>query len=109
LGRWDEADSTLTVVGDDLAASLFALAIALAIVFFGLFLVPYVVLVLELVVLPLLLLLKIVFGRPFTVQATSDLGHRRRWPVVGWRASGEAVEQAARAFEQGHVPMLYRA
>ena len=94
---------------DDLAGAVLGLLVVVVIFVLGVFVLPYLVLVLELLVLPLVLLYKIAFRHPFTVQATSDRGDRRRWQVEGWGASGDAVEHAVRAFAEGREPMLYRA
>jgi hypothetical protein len=110
LGSLDHVDGALIGSGTDDLAGLVLGALAVVVVaVLGLFVLSYLLLLLEAVVLPLVLVAKIVLHRPFTVQATDEHGDRRTWPVVGWRASGEAVDEAARAIEQGRDPLLYRA
>jgi hypothetical protein len=61
---------------------------------------PYVFFVLELLVLPLLFAYRVIYDKPWTVEARSG-SQRQRWQVRGWRRAGEAAADVARAREQG--------
>lgn len=90
---------------DDFGGLVLAAAAVVAIALFVLFLLPYALFVLELLVLAILLTYKILFRRPFTVEAL-PLGaarERMRWHVVGWRESGDAVREIAKALERGEA------
>ena len=88
---------------DDLATALVGVVAGLAIAVAVVFLLPYVFLVLELLVLPAVVLYRILFRKPWTIEARSD-GERRTWKVVGWRDSRRAVGEIARAIERGATP-----
>jgi hypothetical protein len=82
---------------------LLALVIVLAIlVLVG---IPLVLAILDLLFLAVLTLLgvtaRVVFRRPWLVEARGPARHRVRWRVVGWRASGETVGAAADALAAG--------
>jgi hypothetical protein len=98
LGQADGA--YLGSSGDDLLGVVLGAVAVVVILILGVLFLPYVVLVLELVVLPLVILFRIVFKRPFTVEAATQ-GKRRSEQVRGWRESGRAVERMAREIEQG--------
>ncbi len=63
---------------------------------------------LDVVVVVLLTVLGIVarvlFRRPWVVEATSGDEMRRTWRIVGWRASHEAVDSIAGTLAHGHPP-----
>ena len=63
---------------------------------------PYVFLLLELLVLPLLFGYRILFGKPWTVEARSG-SERLRWQVEGWRRAGEVGAEVVRALERGQL------
>ena len=67
--------------------------------------VPLLLAILDLLLLALLTALgiaaRIVFRRPWIVEADGPTGHRVRWRVVGWRASGATVDAAAEALAHG--------
>ena len=92
---------------DDLGGLAIGLAI-LAVAVVVLFVVfPVVVLAVELVLLMLLLIAgvfaRLVFRKPWHVLArTGEAAYR--WPVKGWRASGERVDQVADALAAGSMP-----
>ena len=75
-------------------------ALVLAVVF------PVIALTLELIVLLALLLAgivgRVVFRRPWHVLARTD-DARYRWPVRGWRASGERVDAVADGLTRGSL------
>lgn len=47
---------------------------------------------------------KVVFRRPWVVEAVTDRGKRHEWRVVGWRRSGERCREIARSLEAGVIP-----
>jgi len=61
---------------------------------------PYVFFILELLVLPLLFGYRVIFDKPWTVEARSG-SERQRWQVHGWRRAGEVVGEVARSRERG--------
>jgi hypothetical protein len=83
--------------------AVIGLAVVLAAVLFWWVLLPLLLLVLDLVIVLILLVLAIVgrvlFRRPWTVEATSATGQRITADVVGWRAAlrrrDELAEQLA--------------
>ena len=86
-----------------------AIAIALAAAFVVLAIVaPLIGVVADLILAVLLTALgvagRLLFRRPWNVEAVSDTGERYRWQVVGWRASGELVTDVVNALAHGHVP-----
>jgi hypothetical protein len=93
----------VTADGADAAESAFQLgevAVGLA-----------VILVLVVFVAPLLVAIagvgligRIVFRRPWTVEARADDGTMLRWQVIGWRASGEFRARAAESLRAGVIP-----
>jgi hypothetical protein len=90
-----------TAAGDSLVAlAIIVGAAALALVVAVL--LPYVFFALELLVVPALFAYRILLRRPWTVEAITE-NDRRRWEVVGWRRSGEAVAEIARAIERGEL------
>jgi hypothetical protein len=92
-------------LADELAIALIAIVAVLVLVFF---VVPLLVALVDLVILVVLTLLGIVarvlFRRPWVVEATAPDGSRLRWRIVGWRASREAVDEIADALAHGHPP-----
>jgi hypothetical protein len=81
------------------------LAIIGAFVILSLLGVPLLLAAFDLIVIVLLTVLavsaRVVFRRPWLVEATSPTT-RATWRVVGWRASGRAVDDAAEALAHGH-------
>lgn len=47
---------------------------------------------------------KVLFRRPWVVEAVTDRGKRHEWRVVGWRRSGERCQEIARSLEAGVIP-----
>ena len=68
--------------------------------------IPLAIVVVELVLAVLLTALgvtgRLLFRRPWIVQAASDTGERHRWRVVGWRASRVLVADVAKAVAHGN-------
>jgi hypothetical protein len=96
-------------VGD--AALLDAGLAGLAVVVVGILVViflPFVFFVLELLLLPLYVLYRIARRKPWIVEAKSG-SEMLRWPVKGWRCSGEAVGRIARSLELGERPEPFSA
>lgn len=97
----DDADvageaAELPVVG----VIFFAIAALLVGVAAVIFVVPAVIFLLELLLVVLLVALgagaRILFRRPWTVEArVAGTNEVREWKVVGWRASGELVDTVA--------------
>lgn len=91
---------------DDLVPALIVLVAVVvvgAVLFF--FLIPMLLILMDLILLLLLTVLgilgKIVFRRPWTIEASCDNGDRRMWKVVGWRASGAHLQDVAQHLEAG--------
>lgn len=99
-------DSPLGVADDALGCLVGAVLGMLTIVLFFVVILPLVLAVVELVVLVVAFVLgvaaRFVFRRPWIVQ-TSRVGHPGRvaWKVVGWRRSGEVVDELARRLQAG--------
>ena len=83
----------------------FALVIALIVIFV---LVPLLVTFVDVVVIVVIALVglvgRFVFRRPWTVEAKANDATRLRWRVVGWRASGERIDEVADGLERGDPP-----
>jgi hypothetical protein len=45
---------------------------------------------------------RVVFRRPWAVEAVAPDGATHTWRVVGWQASGDAVDAVANALEHGN-------
>ena len=83
--------------------ALVALAFVILLVLF-----PIVVLAFELLLVLVLLIAgiagRLLLGKPWHVLARTG-GAAYRWPVKGWRASGERAEQVAGQLASGHMPL----
>jgi hypothetical protein len=105
-GGWDVPGGELVTEGPFAAIAIAVLAVVFIALFFVL-IVPAVVFLVELLVVLLVAGLaiagRIVLRRPWLVEARSD-AERESWPVVGWRASGRAVDAVAEAIERGESP-----
>jgi hypothetical protein len=92
----------------DLEAVLIAVVVIAVILLAIFFVIPLLLTLVDLVVVLLLTLLgfvaKIVFRRPWTVEARSDDGTVYRWKVVGWRASGQRRDEIAQMLSAGITP-----
>lgn len=90
---------------DDL---ILVLVIVIVVAFAFLVGIPLLLALLDLVALVLLTVLgiaaRMVFRRPWIVEAEGPAGRRVTWRVVGWRASGETVDAAADALVRG-IPL----
>ena len=100
---WDLLDLTDAIELGPLAVIGIIAAVLLAVFF----VIPLLVAALELLLLVVLLALgvvaKIVFRRPWEVDAETvgPPPDHRRWAVVGWAASGRAVDHVAQSLEAG--------
>lgn len=92
-------------LGEGIGVALLVIVAVTLLVFVGL---PVIVAIVDLVVLLLLLLggvvARVLFRRPWIVEASADDGTRLTWRVVGWRASGERCAEMGRSLEAGIVP-----
>jgi hypothetical protein len=72
------------------------------------FVVPLVLAVIDVVVVLAIagagLVGRLLFGRPWTVEARSPSGDVRSWPVVGWRTSRERCAEIAELLAAGVTP-----
>jgi hypothetical protein len=112
-GAGGDGDGILDTMGDffgidDAGAGIlvgFAVLALTALLFAVVF--PVIALSLELIILLALFMAgivgRVVFRRPWHVLARTD-GVRYRWPVRGWRASGERVQAVADALGRGSLP-----
>ncbi len=84
------------------AVLLVAVVVALVVV------LPLLFVLVDLAILAVVALLgivgKVVFRRPWVVEAVTDRGKRHEWRVVGWRHSGERCHEIARSLEAGVIP-----
>jgi hypothetical protein len=69
---------------------------------------PLLVAVVDVVVLLLLAVgstvARVVFRRPWIVEARADDGRTGTWKVVGWKASGKRLDAVADGIERGVMP-----
>jgi hypothetical protein len=100
------------IAGEGCIATLEDVAVGLVLVVGALVLfvvvVPLLAALVDLVVLLLVALVglgaRIVFRRPWIVEARADDGTVHRWRVVGWRAGGEGRDEIAQMLTAGVVP-----
>lgn len=94
----------LDVLGD-LFVAVGIVLVVLFVVFVGL---PLLLALLDVLVIVLLtavgIVARVLFRRPWLVEATGGDQMRRTWRVVGWRASREAVDDIADTLAHGHAP-----
>jgi hypothetical protein len=105
----DGADVADGCVFDDLLVGVaVAIAVILVVVLLVFVMIPLLVALVDLLILLLLGLLglfgRIVFRRPWTVEARGDDDTVRRWKVVGWRASAERRDEIAALLAAGITP-----
>ena len=86
------------------AVVLGALAVLVVLLLFG---IPLVLAIVDLVVVVVVVvggaLARLLFRRPWTVEACSDGGDRVVRHAVGWRGSGEAVDELATEITHGRA------
>ena len=106
----DGAD--VVTLGDDLPVVgmiLVAVALLLLAIVAVLFIIPALIFLAELLIIVTIvglgLLGRLLFGRPWTVEAQQQPGGRGfEWKVRGWRASGELVHAVASRLRANGVP-----
>ncbi len=96
-------------VGDLAEGMVIAVMVVVVVAFVALVGIPLLIALGELVILVVVavagLVGRVLFRRPWTVDAVSPSGDHRVWPVVGWRASGAARRFIAeRIASSGHPP-----
>ena len=116
---WARARRTFRRVGDnaglpdgcglDIGEGIVAAIVGLLVVAFVIFVVlPLLVAVVDLAILLLLAVvaipIRVLFRRPWLVDAHHLDGRGYRWRVVGWRASGDKVVEVRQLLEAGVVP-----
>ena len=105
-GAGDLADGA-GCLAEGLDGILGAIAVAIAVVLFVLFVVPVLIALVELTILALLVLLgvavRIVLRRPWIIDARpgGSVGLPLSWKVVGWRRSGEVIQEVAAQLSAG--------
>ena len=89
-------------VGDDLGTVVLVIVALVVIVFV---VIPLLLFGIELIIAGLVLAIgtigRLLFGRPWTIEATSSSGQVLRWEVTGRRRSRKAVDDAIHALESG--------
>ena len=105
------ADADVPDVGcaDDLGeAILAAIVVVIVLVVFFFVVLPLLVAVVDVLVLLVLALaaipLRVLFRRPWLVDAHHPDGRGLRWRVVGWRESGRFATEARELLDAGIVP-----
>lgn len=92
-GRWYDWIDVPFDIPDSLTAALVIIGIVIVVVLLVLVGVPLLLAAVDLIVVVVLLvggvLARVVFRRPWTVEAMSDEGRIECRQAVGWRASGE--------------------
>ncbi len=93
-------------VGDSLSGVAITLVIVGAVILFILFGWPLLLALVDLVIVLVVAVIgvvgRLVFRRPWTVEACSATGERHEVRVVGWRRAGEMVHAMAREIEYGN-------
>lgn len=93
------------VLGEGIVVAV--LMIAAALLLFFVF-VPLLVAVVDVLLLLLLTVVgataRVLFRRPWTIEAAADDGTTRQWRVVGWRASGERCGHIGQRLQVGLDP-----
>lgn len=92
----------------DLDDLLIGVAVIVAVIVLVLFVIPLLVSLIDLVIVLILALLsvvaRIVFRRPWIIEARADDGTVRTWKVVGWRASRDRRDEIAQLLSAGVAP-----
>jgi len=94
--------------GDGIGGCLVGIALAIAVVLLLVIVVPLLLALVEVLVLAVLGVLavgaRILFRRPWVVEAVADDGSVLSWRVVGWRKSGGQARVIARQLQRGLPP-----
>jgi hypothetical protein len=101
IGFLDLFDDAFAVIGLVIAAVVVVVVLAFVVV-------PLLVALLDLLVVVVVSLLglagRVMFRRPWVVEAVASDGHRCTWRIVGRQESRAAVDAIAAAFAHGHTP-----
>lgn len=101
IGFLDLFDDAFAVIGLFIAAVIVVVVLVFVVV-------PLLVALLDLVVVVLISLVgvagRVMFRRPWVVEAVDGVGRRYTWRIVGRRESRAAVDAIAAAFAHGHTP-----
>lgn len=93
------------VIGEGLVAAVAVIIAGLVLIFVVL---PALVAIVDLAILLVLalggLLARVLFRRPWLVDARDGTGRVLRWRVVGWKASSQRVDDIRRLLAAGTVP-----
>jgi hypothetical protein len=105
----DLLDLDVPVISGVLAAVAIAVAVVALVVLAVTFVFPAVILLIEVVLLALIagvgLAARILFRRPWTVEAMNTrTGELHVWNVVGWRSSSGLIGRVADALTRGDSP-----
>jgi hypothetical protein len=104
-GDLDVADAGCML---DLDGILVAIVAVILLVLFVIFILPLLVVAVEVLIGALALLLglvaRIVFRRPWAVDAFAADGTHLRWKAVGWRATTAKVDEVTASLSHGVVP-----
>lgn len=92
----------------DLDGIVVVLVLLVALVLLVFVVIPLLVVIVDLLILLLLaflgLVARVVFRRPWVLEAASSDGQRHQWRVAGWRRSGEQCRHIAQMLAAGIVP-----
>jgi hypothetical protein len=95
----------LDVVGEGIVAAIGVIVVVLVLIFIA---IPLLVAIVDVVIVIGIALLgigaRIVLRRPWVVEASAGGGLTVRWRVVGWKASGERVDEIAKQIAVGTTP-----
>jgi hypothetical protein len=93
------------VLGEGIAVALVVIIVVLALFFV---VIPLLVAIVDVLILLLLTVAgaaaRVLFRRPWTVEASADDGTTLRWRVVGWRSSGEQCVRIGQRLQAGLDP-----
>jgi hypothetical protein len=92
----------------DIAEEIFAFVAIVVVVLFLIFIgIPFLIALGELLFIVVLALIgtvsRVLFRRPWTVDAVSPSGTHHHWSIVGWRASGAARQFVANRITASHT------
>lgn len=92
----------------DLDGILFAIVAVIVVVLFVIFILPVLVVAVEILLGAVIVLLglvaKIVFRRPWAIDAFAGDGTHLRWKEVGWRATTARIDEITAALSHGVIP-----
>ena len=97
----EELFDLFSVFNDTPLALIVVVVLLVAFFFFNGFFLFLAEVVIVTMVLVVTLVAKVFLRRPWFVDAVCATKAPRRWAVVGWRRSGEVIEQLAKALEAG--------